>query len=110
VIPLSKLELMFEGMRATPGWNPDGPLLWGYFFTDPDQSLLRRAAAILSSEGYSFVGIHKTADGQSSFLHVERVEAHSAQTLYARNEGLEQFAAEFGLERYDGMDVGPIPS
>ncbi len=110
MILLSKLEQMFDGMRATPNWNVDGPLLWGYFFTDPDAARLRKAADRLSSEGYSFVGIHRTADGQSYFLHVERVEAHTAQSLYARNEALEQFAAEVGVECYDGMDVGPASS
>jgi hypothetical protein len=38
------------------------------------------------------------------------VEAHTAQSLYARNEALEQFAAEVGVECYDGMDVGPASS
>ena len=42
------------------------------------------------------------------FLHVEREERHTVESLYARNQDLYRFAAEFGLESYDGMDVGPI--
>jgi hypothetical protein len=41
-------------------------------------------------------------------LHVERVEAHTPQTLFARNAEFYLLADEFEVESYDGMDVGPV--
>jgi hypothetical protein len=110
MIELGKLEEMFSSMRAETNWNVDGPMLWGYFFTDPSQEKLEKAARHLTAQGYSFVGIHETDDGSTRVLHVERTEAHSPQTLFARNEALSQLASQFGLDCYDGMDVGPAVS
>ncbi|MGH9560556.1 MAG: ribonuclease E inhibitor RraB [Terracidiphilus sp.] len=109
MIELAKLEEMFDEMRSQTPWNVDGPLLWGYFFTDPSQDKLEMAAKNLKAQGYRFVRIHKTDDGSTNVLHIERVETHSPQTLFARNEELYRLAHELGLESYDGMDVGPAP-
>jgi hypothetical protein len=106
-IPLEKLENVFRGMRAQTPWNVDGPLLWGYFFTDPDDTKLSIAAAELSSSGYRVVKLYRTDDGSTFFLHVERVEHHTPASLDARNQQLYDLAERHGLASYDGMDVGP---
>jgi hypothetical protein len=36
------------------------------------------------------------------------VEKHSPETLYDRNAEFYKLAEKFGLESYDGMDVGLI--
>jgi hypothetical protein len=110
MIELEALEDMFSKIRANTNWNVDGPMLWGYFFTDPSENKIRKAAAHLTSQGYRFVGTHLTGDGSTRFLHVERVEVHSPQTLFARNEQLYVLAELLGLDSYDGMDVGPACS
>src|SRR5262245_22939460 len=97
---------MFSQMRAQTDWDVDGDMLWGYFFTDPDLSKLKQVASQLSTSGYSVVGTHQTDDG-THVLHVEKVETHSPQSLHARNAQLYELADRFGLESYDGMDVGP---
>ena len=61
------------------------------------------------SERIQFLAIHKTDDGNTNVLHVERVETHSPESLFARNEELYGLADRLGLESYDGMDVGPAP-
>lgn len=109
-IELGMLEDMFAGIRANTNWNVDGPMLWGYFFTDRSTEKLERAATHLTAEGYRLVGIHETADGTTRMLHVERIEAHSPHTLFARNQVLSEVANQLGLDSYDGMDVGPAPS
>ena len=38
----------------------------------------------------------------------EPEELHNVESLDARDQELYRFAEEFGLESYDGMDVGPI--
>jgi hypothetical protein len=110
MIELETLEDMFAGMRAQTPWNVDGPMLWGYFFTDRNTEKLKKAATRLEAQGYSLVGIHETDDGSTRVLHVERTEVHSPLTLFRRNETLYKLADELGLDSYDGMDVGPLPS
>jgi hypothetical protein len=105
---LQQMEQMFANMRAETKWNVDGDLLWGYFFTDRDTNKLQRAAQRLTASGYRLVQIYPTDDRSTCFLHVERIEKHTPQTLYARNREFERLASELGLESYDGMDVGPV--
>ena len=94
-------------MRAQTPWNIDGPLLWGYFFIDPDRAKLDAAAAALKDKGYRVVGIAKV-DGRDLFrLHVERVEVQTPDSLYARDIELEALARKLHIGSYDGMDVGP---
>jgi len=107
-ITLEDNERMFENMRSNPGWNTDGELLWGYFFTDPDPKKLERLVDPLTRAGYRFGSIYPTDDGSTYFLHVEKIEKHTPQTLHLRNSELYRLAEEYGLESYDGMDVGPV--
>lgn len=108
MITLRDLDDMFASMRAKTKWDVDGEMLWGYFFTDPDPKKLERLVQPLTSSGYRFVRIYETDDRSTHFLHVERVEKHTPQTLHARNEELYRLAGEYGLASYDGMDVGPV--
>ena len=110
MIALEQLEEMFAGMRAPTPWNVDGPLLWGYFFTCSHKEPLKSAAQHLSDLGYRFVEAHQTEDGAVWVLHMERGEMHTPQTLSERNQQLEELASIYGLDSYDGMDVGPLPS
>lgn len=109
-IPLAHLEEMFRNMRTEAQWDTTAPLLWGYFFTDPDATRLQPVAHHLASLGYRVVSIYPTDDGSTCFLHVERVEVHTPRSLDARNAELEALAARFRIESYDGMDVGPAPA
>ena len=106
MIELGMLEDMFSNMRAKTNWNVDGPMLWGYFFTDHSAEKLEKAATHLAALGYRLVEIHD--NGETRVLHVERTETHSPQTLFARNETLYEVANQLGLDSYDGMDVGPV--
>jgi len=109
-IPLKQLEEMFAGMRAQTTWNLDGDMLWGYFFTDSNPKKLEAVAQQLATDGYHVVGTHQ-ADSKSSYiLHVERIETHKPKSLDARNQEFYALAQKFGIESYDGMDVGPAPN
>ncbi len=110
MIELIKLQEMFSEIRANTSWNVDGPMLWGYFFMDRNVEKLERATTRLTAMGYRPVEIHEADDGSTLVLHVERVEVHSPQTLFARNEEFYELANQFGLDCYDGMDVGPATS
>ena len=108
MIPLEDLEEMFSSMRTETGWDVEGELLWGYYFTDPDEAKLERAAQQLVAAGYDFVLIARADDDSTCVLHVERAEKHTPKTLHARNAELDRLAAKLGLESYDGMDAGPV--
>jgi len=107
-IPLSQIEAMFANMRAKAPWNVDGPLLWGYFFFDPNREKLEQAATELQTAGYRVVGIEQVQGKQSLRLHVERIETHTPASLDTRNQEFYALAARLGLSSYDGMDVGPV--
>lgn len=110
MITLQQLNQMFANMRTNADhkkWNVDGDLLWGYFFTDPNPQKLRPVADYLTKKGYHFVSIYQTDDKKTFFLHVEKVEHHSPESLNQRNQEFYKLADQFHLESYDGMDVGP---
>jgi hypothetical protein len=110
VITLEQLNHMFDNMRANPGskkWDLDGDLLWGYFFTDPNPKKLQPVADYLTKNGYRFVNIYPTDDKKTYFLHVEKIEHHTPESLNVRNQDFYKLAEKYYLESYDGMDVGP---
>jgi hypothetical protein len=112
MITRAEIERMFEGMAKETDWNVAGPLLWGYFFTDAIPDRLRQVAPLLEAQGYRVVDLYlsdkdEAGEADEWWLHVEKVEAHTPESLHARNQSLYAFATEHGLGSYDGMDVGP---
>jgi Regulator of ribonuclease activity B len=108
-ITLEHLQRMFDGIRSKTKWNLDGPLLWGYFFGDPDTKKLHAAANELTRRGYRLVDVHQTKDQTAYVLHVEKVEHHTLESLNKRNQEFYRLAKEYQLASYDGMDVGSAP-
>jgi hypothetical protein len=112
VITLEQLNQMFADMRAELNykkWNVDGDLLWGYFFTDREAKKLHPVADHLTKAGYRLVNIYPTDDKTKFFLHVERIEHHTPESLDRRNQEFYKLADHYHIESYDGMDVGPLP-
>jgi hypothetical protein len=115
MITKEQLIEMFESVTEKTDWNMSGNMVWGYFFTDSDRSALESVIPLLSADGYAYKDIY-LAEKQSEsepdmwWLHVEKVETHSVESLYARNLAFYDFAAKHALDSYDGMDVGPVVS
>ncbi|KAF1706464.1 hypothetical protein CSC71_14325 [Pseudoxanthomonas sangjuensis] len=114
VITKDQLIEMFGNMPRGPGWDTSKQMLWGYFFTGRSKEKLQKAAALLEQQGYRVVDIYLSDKDDPKgrdlwWLHVEKVEIHSPDTLDQRNRQLYRFADEQGLDSYDGMDVGPAP-
>ena len=111
MIPREELVDMFGHITANTDWNIAGPMVWGYFFTHDTPEPLKQAVPMLQQEGYELVGLHASdrddSDDPLWWLHVERIETHDVDSLFARNEQLSEFAARRGF-CYDGMDVGPV--
>ena len=112
-ITIDQLEEMFANIRENTDWDISGDMLWGYFFTHREPTKLEEAKRHLIAKGYRFVDIYlsdkeEPSDPDMFWLHIERVETHYPKTLDARNDELYLFAHEFGLDSYDGMDIGPV--
>ena len=88
------------------------PMLWGYFFTHKEPELLKKAKDLLNDRGYRFVDIYISENeyGQRDmwWLHVEKQEIHTPETLNFRNQELSKIALGLQIDSYDGWDVGPI--
>ncbi|WP_330959357.1 ribonuclease E inhibitor RraB [Photobacterium sp. 53610] len=111
-IQLGQLEAMFSDISEKTDWDISGDMLWGYYFTHHEPSGLERAKDALAAKGYRFVGIYLSEKEEPSepdlfWLHVEKVETHTPESLHQRNHEFYRFASELGLDSYDGMDVGP---
>lgn len=107
-----QLVEMFDGMAKSTSWDLSKPMLWGYFFTDGSRAKLEHVVPLLQKQGYHFVGIYfsdkeNPKEPDLWWLHVEKIEVHTPDSLDRRNKVLEKFAVEQGLGSYDGMDVGP---
>ena len=105
---------MFESIADRGDWDMAKPMLWGYFFTNRDVAALRAAIPHLQNQDYEFVEVFRSEKDDPEgddlwWLHVQRVEIHTVDSLFARNERLYEFASRHGLDSYDGMDVGPAP-
>jgi hypothetical protein len=109
-----QVEQVFNQLRARTPWNIEGPLTWGFFFTSFSKKSLEDAAKLLDQKGYRFVEIRPNerrsqTDPEFWWLHVERFEIHTVDSLDKRNQELYTFAQSQNLRSYDGMDVGPAP-
>lgn len=104
-IPLEHIEQMFDQMKSKAKWNTDAPMVWGYFFFDPDRDRLAQLAEEMKSSGYKVVELFK--GGPMYTLHVEKIEVHTPSSLFKRNAELGSLAAARCIKTYDGYDVGP---
>lgn len=80
-------------------------LLYGYFFFDRDKSKLEKLKNELTKQSYKFVVLDKKDNGEF-MLHVEKIEKHTRQSLYDREQKLRQLATNYGVSSFDGFDVG----
>lgn len=108
VISREQVDHMFARIHRTTNWDTSGDLLWSYYFLDEDTNRLQAVANQLAGEGFSMVSIRRHGNSDAYVLHMERVEAHTPDTLYERNVHLERVARQHRLA-YDGMDVGLVP-
>ena len=113
-ITLTSLVEMFENIEKNTKWKMTDEMLWGYFFTHNEPRKLEAATPSLINLGYRVVDIY-LADKEKSdepdlyWLHVEKIEIHTPESLNQRNIEFYKLANELGLDDYDGMDVGPVP-
>jgi hypothetical protein len=104
-----QLTYIFDQMKRETKWQPEkNDMLWGYLFTDKNKTNLEKAANKLKAQGYTIKEIRKDEEKDFFWLHMEKIEKHTVDSLQDRNKTLNTFAQENGIESYDGWDVGPI--
>jgi hypothetical protein len=116
MITLQQLEEFFEDTRQmfeSGGctFRIDEECRWSYFFVDADRDKLIPVADHMRHLGYEFVGtLDPDPDDKNPiyFLRMDRVERHSPTSLNSLNRQLYDFADQFGVQSYDGMDVGAV--
>jgi hypothetical protein len=101
-------EHAFAGMRAKTKWNLESDMLWGFFFTNPTQEPLVPVGRALEKAGYRLVDIYQDDQKINWWLHVEKIEVHSVDSLTQREYELVAVAEKAGLGSFDGWDVGPV--
>ncbi len=91
------------------GWDMRLDMVWGYWFLAESQERLDQPGQWLVDHGYRCVGL--TQQGANRiWLHLERFEVHTVDSLCARNTELDNLAQRYGVV-YDGPDVGqPVAS
>lgn len=112
-ITIEKLQEMFDNIKKDTKWNITGDMLWGYFFTHNEPQLLEDVADQLENKGYRKVSIYLSEkdeqdDPDQFWLHIEKIETHTPESLDARNDEFYIFAHKHNIDSYDGMDVGPV--
>ena len=104
-----QIKTIFNKMEKETNWYPEkNDMLWGYFFTDKSKEKLGALATKLQKEGYQLVEIRKDEVDDYYWLHLERIEKHSVNSLHVRNKTLDNFAKNNNINSYDGWDVGPL--
>jgi tetratricopeptide (TPR) repeat protein len=89
------------------GINTKQKLLYGYFFQSENKSKLESLKQALDKQQYSFVEIRK--DDEYFMLHIEKIEQHTRESLFATKQKFINLAENYGVE-YDGFDIGNIDS
>lgn len=83
------------------------PFLYGYFFVDKNLEKLDKLSAKLAKKGFSKVTIEKR-DSELYFLHLEKIESHTQESLLERLNEFDQLAKDETIELFDGWDIGHV--
>ena len=111
---LDGIREIFAEAKREDNWNTDEPLLYSFYFVDKDVDKLEKLGNKLDADGYDFVDIFELGDeetGESTgeyLLHIDKIEAHTPESLAQRNVEFQKLAGEFGIETYDGWEFGEV--
>jgi hypothetical protein len=89
----------------------DDTCRWSYFFVDLSRAKLEPLAGHLQRLGYEVKDYLEPDLGEHNSvycLRVDRAECHTVDSLETRNGELYELATRFGVQGYDGMDVGEV--
>lgn len=102
MITLEKIKEMYSNMKSN-GIDITAVFPYRYFFLSNKKILLEKAIPDLQAMSFRIVDIYQPDDNWR--LYVERIESHTAQSLFNLNKKLYAIAAKYKIE-YDGYDLG----
>lgn len=103
-ISLETIQGLFNRMQSQ-GINTDTLLLYGYFFNAKNKTDLQNAVSSLKELNLQYVNIYPADSSDLWWLHMERIEKNSPQSLFHFNKKLYNIANRYHII-YDGYDVG----
>ena len=103
---IASIRRIFSTMERD-GLDVSEPLQFGYFFFHSTAEPLLKVASWLADRDYTIADLSDRDDG-TWVLNLSKVERHTPETLHQRNLAMNRLAEEFGVDDYDGWDVGEI--
>jgi len=98
---------LFKKMQKA-GWDMNNEHVWGYFFKDTSQNKLILLGKHLEDQGFKLIDINQSFPDERYWLHIEKQQVHTVQSLNQLNNFFQHLCAENNVLAYDGMDISPV--
>jgi hypothetical protein len=106
------IKEIFAEAKREDNWDTDEPMLYSYYFVDKDADKLDSLGIALEEKDFDFIGVYELGDEETDestgeyLLHIDKVEAHTPESLAQRNVEFQKLADEYGIVTYDGWEFG----
>jgi hypothetical protein len=111
---LEGIREIFAEAKQEDNWNTDEPMLYSFYFVDKSVEKLEKLGLKLEADGYDFIDIFELGDEETEkstgeyLLHIDKIEAHTPESIAQRNVEFQTLSNEWEIETYDGWEFGEI--
>jgi hypothetical protein len=111
---LEGIEEIFETARREDEWDTSGEMLYSFYFVDESVDKLEKLGLKLEADGYDFIDVFELGDEETNestgeyLLHIDKIEAHTPESLAERNVEFQKLADEYEISSYDGWEFGEV--
>jgi len=111
---LEGIKEIFAEAKREDNWDTEEPMLYSYYFVDKDADKLDSLGIALEEKDFDFIGVYELGDEETDestgeyLLHIDKVEAHTPESLAQRNVEFQKLADEYEIETYDGWEFGEV--
>jgi regulator of RNase E activity RraB len=111
---LEGINELFETARREDGWDTAGEMLYSFYFVDESVDKLEKLGLKLEADGYDFIDVFELGDEETEestgeyLLHIDKIEAHTPESLAQRNVEFQKLADEYEISSYDGWEFGEV--
>jgi regulator of RNase E activity RraB len=111
---LKGINELFETARREDGWDTAGEMLYSFYFVDESVDKLEKLGLKLEADGYDFIDVFELGDEETEestgeyLLHIDKIEAHTPESLAQRNVEFQKLADEYEISSYDGWEFGEV--
>ena len=108
------IKQIFDEAKREDNWDTSEPMLYSYYFVDKDADKLDSLGIALEEKDFDFIGVYELGDEKTDestgeyLLHIDKVEAHTPESLAQRNVEFQRLADEYEIETYDGWEFGEV--